>query len=295
MFFKKLKQGLEKTRSSFRSLLKITALNEETLEQIEESLLLADINFELTQSILKKLKNKATPKEINQEQLLKYLKQSTLETISFPVASQVELKKPHVCLVLGVNGVGKTTTIAKLAHHYQNQGKKVLLAAADTFRAGAVKQLVLWGKKLNTQVVTPKDSNSPSAVAYNSYEVCIEQNYDVLLIDTAGRLHNKKHLMGEMEKIIRTLKKHDENLPSENLLVIDSNTGQNAIEQAKAFHSLEELTGLIVTKLDGTTKGGSVLSIIDQLNIPIRFIGTGETLNDLIPFKAKEYVEGLFQ
>ncbi len=298
MFFKSFHKGLTKTRSAFQSLLNIKTLDTDTIERIEEALLTADIEFELTQRIIESIQKKNKKQEIPLEQLFKKLEESILEVlpeISLNQPTNSSSEKPLVCLILGVNGVGKTTTIAKLAYQYQKQGKKVLLAAADTFRAGAIEQLSQWSQKLGVDIIKQEPNSSATAVVYNSYEACIARKHDVLLIDTAGRLHNKNGLMEELKKIIRTLKKHGDQLPHQNILVIDSNTGQNAIEQAKAFYKLEPITSIIVTKLDGSTKGGCVLSIMDQLQIPIHSVGVGEKVDDLIPFDPKGYIKGLFE
>jgi len=296
-FFKKIKAGLSKTRADVSKEIKGAVgkgkITEETLEDLESLLISADICYEVAAEIIQKIRKKCKGADLSGEMLVKYLEEFTSEfLIEDP---QVEHKyRPHVILVLGVNGVGKTTSIAKLAYYYRKTGRKVIVAAGDTFRAGAIEQLEIWCKRAAVEVVKHQEKSDAAAVVYDAYSAAKARGHDIMIVDTAGRLHNKENLMEELKKIIRVLKKHGEHLPSEILLVIDGNTGQNAIPQAKAFNRLCPLDGFIVTKLDGTAKGGSLISINHEMKIPVRWVGVGEGLDDLIPFSKAEYVKGMF-
>ncbi len=295
--FQKIAAGLSKTRESFVKEIKGVfgkgKLTEDILESLEEKLISADIEYAVAHQIIDGVRKKARGLEIDQDQLLHWLAEITSELLPDytlpPLAA-----KPFVILLIGVNGAGKTTSIAKLAHYYQSLGKSVLLAAGDTFRAGAVAQLEVWAKRVGVDMIKHGDGADAAAVIFDSYAAAKARNVDILIVDTAGRLHTKNNLMDELRKIIRVLKKHDETLPHQALLVIDGNTGQNAIAQGRGFEEVVKLDGLVVTKLDGTAKGGAVLSIVRELKIPVAWLGVGEGLDDFVPFSKKEYVQGLF-
>jgi fused signal recognition particle receptor len=296
-FLGKISQGLFKTRQKVSQevtgVLGKGALSEENLEELEERLITADICVDVAVQIVEKIRKRCKGQFLSGKKLLAYLEEFALELLI--TAPPLEHNnKPHTILVLGVNGVGKTTSIAKLANYYKIQGKKVLVAAGDTFRAGAIEQLEIWCNRVGVDIVKHQEKSDAAAVVYDAWEAAKARDMDILLIDTAGRLHNKEYLMEELKKIIRVLKKHDENLPQETLLVIDGNTGQNAIQQAKVFNQIHPIDGFVVTKLDGTAKGGAILSINHEMKIPVRWVGVGEQLNDLIPFTKEEYVNGMF-
>ncbi len=295
--FSKIISGLSKTNENLvrevRSALGQGELNEETLDALEEKLLAADIGFDITHTILDGLMKRAYGRKTSTDNILKWLAEST-EELFLPSKPVTLTSKPHVILVIGVNGSGKTTTIGKLAHRYQQEGKSVILAAGDTFRAGAIEQLALWAERSNCPIVKHQEGSDPAAVIYDAYAAAKARGMDVLIADTAGRLQNKEHLMEELRKIVRVLRKHDESLPHEALLVIDGNTGQNAISQGKGFNQAIALSGLVVTKLDGTAKGGSLLSVSREFNVPVRWVGMGEGLDDLIAFDPKAYANGMF-
>ena len=297
-FFKKISTGLFKTREKVLKEVKGAVgkgkLTEDTLEDLESLLVSADICYEVAEKITTKIKTDCLGRDLSSNMLLGYLEKYTSEFIIEEKKAKITAS-PHVILILGVNGVGKTTSIAKLAKHYKEQGKKVLIAAGDTFRAGAIEQLDIWCKRAEVEIVKHQEGSDAAAVVYDAYSAAASRNYDMLIIDTAGRLHNKNNLMEELKKIIRVLKKHDENLPHETLLVIDGNTGQNSIPQAKAFNEVHPLDGFILTKLDGTAKGGSLVSINHEMKIPVKWIGMGEGLDDLLSFSKNEYVQGMFR
>lgn len=301
-FFGRLKQGLSRTRSNLAE--GLTALvsgrktiDAELLEDIEMQLLTADVGIEATDQVISALTARLKRKQLNDaEQLMTQLReelQSLLTPCSKPLVID-DSKKPYVILVVGVNGVGKTTTIGKLARRFQQEDRKVMLAAGDTFRAAAVEQLQAWGERNQVAVVAQATGSDSASVIFDAYQSAKARGIDVLIADTAGRLHNKANLMQELEKIVRVLKKQDESLPHEVLLVLDSTTGQNALSQAKAFNDSVSVTGLCLTKLDGTAKGGMVFAIAKALQLPIRFIGVGEQAEDLRPFDANEFVAALF-
>lgn len=308
--FDKFKQGLTRTRQGFvDEIVKLVtnqySIDDEVLDQIEEILVRADIGVETALDIIEDLKEKVLEEGFREpEDLIAYLKtqlsehltQSELETNGS--TEQVFFQpqaKPFVIMVVGVNGTGKTTTIAKLAKVYRDLGKKVLLAAADTFRAAASEQLEIWAKRANVELVRTQPGGDPGAVAFDAMKAAQARDVDVVIVDTAGRLHTQVNLMEELRKLHRVLKKVMDSAPHEVLLVLDASTGQNALSQAKQFKEAVNVTGVVVTKLDGTAKGGMVLAVQKTLHLPIRFIGLGESMDDLKPFEANTFVEALFQ
>ncbi|ALO47584.1 Signal recognition particle receptor FtsY [Pseudohongiella spirulinae] len=301
-FFGRLKQGLSRTRSNLaEGLVSLVSgrktIDAELLEEIEMQLLTADVGIEATDQVISALTARLKRKQLNDaDELMSQLRgelQSLLTPCSQPLIID-DSKKPYVILVVGVNGVGKTTTIGKLARRFQQEDRKVMLAAGDTFRAAAVEQLQAWGERNQVPVVAQATGSDSASVIFDAYQSAKARGIDVLIADTAGRLHNKSNLMQELEKIVRVLKKQDESLPHEVLLVLDSTTGQNALSQAKAFNDSVSVTGLCLTKLDGTAKGGMVFAIAKALQLPIRFIGVGEQAEDLRPFDADDFVAALF-
>ncbi|HVY53434.1 MAG TPA: signal recognition particle-docking protein FtsY [Gammaproteobacteria bacterium] len=301
-FFERLKHGLTKTRTSFTDklgtlLLGKKELDEEVFETIETQLLLADVGVEATQYLIDNLAQRLKRKELNDiETAITTLKVDMVNLLK-PSEKQFELsgKKPYMILVIGINGSGKTTTIGKLAHHLKQDNKSVMLAAADTFRAAAIDQLQAWGEKNQIAVISQQPGSDPASVVYDAFEAAKARNIDVLLADTAGRLHTQTNLMTELQKVKRVVTKLDPSAPHETLLVLDASIGQNALNQAKEFNEAIGVTGLVLTKLDGTAKGGIIFAIAKQLNIPIKFIGVGESLDDLRPFNAEEFVAALFE
>ncbi|HEJ9487322.1 TPA: signal recognition particle-docking protein FtsY [Proteus mirabilis] len=299
-FFSRLKKGLLKTRqnlgSGFLGLFRGKKIDDELFEELEEQLLIADVGMETTTKIITSLTKHATHKDLKDaEALYGKLREEMgdiLSKVDKPL--NIEGKKPFVILMVGVNGVGKTTTIGKLARQYQAEGKSVMLAAGDTFRAAAVEQLQVWGERNNIPVVAQHTGADPASVIFDAIQSAQAKGVDVLIADTAGRLQNKSHLMEELKKIVRVMKKLDEEAPHEVMLTLDASTGQNAVSQAKLFNETVGLTGLTLTKLDGTAKGGVIFSIADQFSIPIRYIGIGEGIEDLRPFKADDFIEALF-
>ncbi|TNH00933.1 signal recognition particle-docking protein FtsY, partial [Pasteurellaceae bacterium Phil31] len=299
-FFSRLLKGLVKTKqnlgSGFRNLFIGKKIDDELFEELEEQLLIADIGMPTTTKIINNLTQHASKKELRDaEQLYQKLKDEMAEILQ-PVAQPLVLadKKPFVILMVGVNGVGKTTTIGKLARQFQSQGKSVMLAAGDTFRAAAVEQLQVWGERNHIPVVAQSSGSDSASVLYDALESAQAKNIDILLADTAGRLQNKNNLMDELKKIVRVMQKIDPQAPHEIMLTLDAGTGQNAISQAKLFNEAVGLTGITLTKLDGTAKGGVIFAIADQFKVPIRYIGVGEKIDDLRPFEAKEFIEALF-
>ena len=299
-FFSRLKKGLFKTKqnigSGFLSLFKGKKIDDELFEELEEQLLIADVGFDTTQKLITTLTQQASRKELKDadalHDLLKNEMKSILDGAQQPL--NIESHKPFVILMVGVNGVGKTTTIGKLARQFQQQGKSVMLAAGDTFRAAAVEQLQVWGERNNIPVIAQHINADSASVIFDAIQAAKAKNIDVLIADTAGRLQNKSHLMDELKKIVRVIKKQDETAPHEIMLTIDAGTGQNAISQTKLFNEAVGVTGMTLTKLDGTAKGGIIFSIADQFNIPIRYIGVGEKIEDLRPFVADDFINALF-
>jgi len=270
-------------------------IDDELLEELEMLMISADIGIQTTDKIIESVRKKASRKELKDGDSLYQLIKTELEELLVdenllePVSEST-----FVILVVGINGAGKTTTIGKLAKSFQRQGKSVMLAAGDTFRAAAVEQLQIWGERNEIPVIAQKTGADAASVVYDAYQSAVAKNIDILIADTAGRLHTQDNLMQELEKIKRVLKKHHDKAPHETLLVIDGGSGQNAVQQANEFHKSIELSGIAVTKLDGTAKGGVLFAISDSLNLPIRYIGIGEAIDDLKPFHAKDFINALF-
>ncbi|WP_034460523.1 signal recognition particle-docking protein FtsY [Buttiauxella noackiae] len=299
-FFARLKRSLIKTKqnlgSGFISLFRGKKIDDDLFEELEEQLLIADVGVETTRKIITNLTEGASRKDLRDAEALYGLLKEEMGEILAKVDEplKVEGKTPFVILMVGVNGVGKTTTIGKLARQFQQEGKSVMLAAGDTFRAAAVEQLQVWGERNNIPVIAQHTGADSASVIFDAIQAAKARNVDVLLADTAGRLQNKAHLMEELKKIVRVMKKLDEDAPHEVMLTLDASTGQNAISQAKLFHEAVGLTGITLTKLDGTAKGGVIFSVADQFGIPIRYIGVGERIEDLRPFNAGDFIEALF-
>ncbi|HAV1780395.1 TPA: signal recognition particle-docking protein FtsY [Enterobacter hormaechei subsp. steigerwaltii] len=299
-FFARLKRSLLKTKenlgSGFISLFRGKKIDDDLFEELEEQLLIADVGVETTRKIIANLTEGASRKQLRDAEALYGLLKDEMGEILAKVDEplNIEGKMPFVILMVGVNGVGKTTTIGKLARQFEQQGKSVMLAAGDTFRAAAVEQLQVWGQRNNIPVIAQHTGADSASVIFDAIQAAKSRNVDVLIADTAGRLQNKSHLMEELKKIVRVMKKLDEDAPHEIMLTIDASTGQNAISQAKLFHEAVGLTGIALTKLDGTAKGGVIFSVADQFGIPIRYIGVGERIEDLRPFKADDFIEALF-
>lgn len=298
-----LKSSLTKTRQSFlsrlTSLVARTQVDEEFWSGLEETLIGADVGVETTVALVNKLRERTEKEKIREPlRVQELLKTELLAILEIPnPKSQLPITNnqlPHTILVIGVNGSGKTTSIAKLAAYLKSQNKKVLLAAGDTFRAAAIDQLKIWGERVKVDVIAQQPGGDPGAVAFDAWQAAKARGVDVLIVDTAGRLQTKTNLMQELEKIARVLKKNDPTAPHETLLVLDAVTGQNGLSQAREFTKSTPLTGLILTKLDGTAKGGIAFAIAQELRVPIRFIGTGEGMDDFAEFDAKEFVDGLF-
>ncbi|MDL3652770.1 signal recognition particle-docking protein FtsY [Salmonella enterica] len=299
-FFARLKRSLLKTKenlgSGFISLFRGKKIDDDLFEELEEQLLIADVGVETTRKIIANLTEGASRKQLKDAEALYGLLKDEMGEILAKVDEplNIEGKTPFVILMVGVNGVGKTTTIGKLARQFEQQGKSVMLAAGDTFRAAAVEQLQVWGQRNNIPVIAQHTGADSASVIFDAIQAAKARNVDVLIADTAGRLQNKSHLMEELKKIVRVMKKLDEEAPHEVMLTIDASTGQNAVSQAKLFHEAVGLTGITLTKLDGTAKGGVIFSVADQFGIPIRYIGVGERIGDLRPFKADDFIEALF-
>ena len=299
-FFTRLVDGLTKTRTLWGSeqlnaIFGRKEIDDELFEQLETLLLKADVGVETTERILAHLTAQLKRKELKDPQALKEALQDYLTEILRPCEKPLEMSthKPFVILMVGVNGAGKTTTIGKMAKRFQSEGKSVLLAAGDTFRAAAVEQLQVWGERNKIPVIAQASSSDSASVIYDAMQAAKARNIDVLIADTAGRLQNKTHLMEELKKVVRVIKKVDPQAPHEILLVIDAGMGQNALSQAKLFHEAVGVTGIALTKLDGTAKGGIMFAIADTLKIPIRFIGIGEKIDDLRPFEVDDFIAAL--
>ncbi|MFN3234981.1 MAG: signal recognition particle-docking protein FtsY [Gammaproteobacteria bacterium] len=300
--FSKFRSGLQKTREKFSdNLTQLISgpveIDDTLLESLETQLLMADVGIETTTTLLDSLKS-ATNKNrlVESEQVFDAL-QGSMKAVLAPCEQSLDTNsaKPFVLLMVGVNGSGKTTTIGKLAKRFQEQGKSLMLAAGDTFRAAAIEQLQAWGQKNNVPVVAQHSGADSASVIFDAYTAAKARNIDILIADTAGRLHTQSGLMDELKKIVRVLKKIDENAPHEILLILDATLGQNALHQAEQFHDAVNLTGIGITKLDGTAKGGILFALANKLQIPIRFIGLGEGVDDLKAFNANEFVEALFE
>ncbi|MGX8940907.1 signal recognition particle-docking protein FtsY [Symbiopectobacterium sp. Eva_TO] len=299
-FFARLKRSLVKTRenlgSGFIGLFRGKKIDDDLFEELEEQLLIADVGVETTRKIIADLTEHASRKQLKDADALLVKLKEEMGAILNKVDEQLNIdgKTPYVILMVGVNGVGKTTTIGKLARQFQAQGKSVMLASGDTFRAAAVEQLQVWGQRNNVAVVAQHTGADSASVIFDAIQAAKARGADVLIADTAGRLQNKAHLMEELKKIVRVMKKLDESAPHEIMLTLDASTGQNAVSQAKLFNDAVGLTGITLTKLDGTAKGGVIFAIADQFGIPIRYIGVGEGIDDLRPFKADDFIEALF-
>lgn len=299
-FFDKLKKGLEKTKNQIaertNEVLKVfKKIDEELFEELEEALIISDVGVEASMKIIEKLREKVKQDRITDGDELKTALIdiiSDMMTADEPMVENGELK---VISIIGVNGVGKTTTIGKLANYYKSQGKSVMLAAGDTFRAAAIDQLNIWAERVGVQIIKQQEGSDPAAVVFDAISAAKARHIDVLLCDTAGRLHNKKNLMDELSKIQKVVERELPQGHQETFLVLDATTGQNALSQAKLFGEVAKITGIILTKLDGTAKGGIVIAIKAEQKIPVRFVGVGEQMDDLLPFEAKDFVRAMFE
>ena len=299
-FFSRLKERLTKTRETLisrvdRLVLGRKEIDEDLLDELEEILITSDLGVITTQSLIGSVQQKVKRKELNDPARLKeYLQQEIHHFLDVPKKVPDFSKKPFIILVIGVNGVGKTTTIGKLAHRFRGQGQKVLLVAGDTFRAAAGEQLEIWASRSGAEIIRKKEGSDPSAVVFDAIKAARSRAMDVVLIDTAGRMHTRVNLMEELRKIRRVIQKEIPDGPHQTLLILDATMGQNVISQARIFHQALEITGIILTKLDGTAKGGITVGICNELKIPIEYIGIGEKVEDLQPFNAEEFVRALF-
>jgi len=297
----RLKNGLKRTRQKFSDNVSNLFLGNKTIddvlfEELETLLLASDVGVEATQKILDQLSDRVKRKQLaDSGALFKALQQILIDLLTPCEKPLTITTAPFVLLMIGVNGAGKTTSIAKLANYYQQQGNKVMLAAGDTFRAAAIEQLQVWGKRHDMTVIAQQSGADSASVIFDAMQAAISKKANILISDTAGRLHTQAHLMAELQKIKRVIQKQDESAPHEIMLVIDASMGQNALRQAEEFHETIGITGITITKLDGTARGGIVFAIAEKLGLPIRFIGVGEGIDDLKPFKAKEYVDALFE
>ncbi len=299
-FFARLVSGLTKTRKSIRSgfdyvFSGFTQINDDFYEELEEVLIMADIGVNTTEAIIDDLKEKVKEKHITRtEDCRQVLIDSIKERMHTDESAYDFEKKPSVVLVIGVNGVGKTTTIGKLAAQYKREGKKVIVAAADTFRAAAIEQLAAWAQRAGVDLISGQEGSDPASVIYDAVASAKAKKADILICDTAGRLHNKKNLMAELAKISRVIDREYPDAARENLIVLDGTTGQNALVQARQFRESADITGIILTKLDGTAKGGIAIAIQSELDVPVKYIGVGEGIDDLQKFDAQAYVDALF-
>lgn len=298
-FFDKLKNGLNKTKTSldekindaFKNFRKV---DEEFLDELEEILIMSDVGIDTSLKIISNLRDRIKKEKIKDEEDVKIALREEIQQIFNETDVNLHLNtKPSVILVVGVNGVGKTTSIGKIANRLAKEGKKVVVAAADTFRAAAVEQLEIWANRAGAEVVKGKEGTDPASVVFDAIKKTDEIGADILIVDTAGRLHNKKYLMNELNKIQRVINKEMPNADKETLLVIDGTTGQNAISQVKAFKQETDLTGIILTKLDGTAKGGAVIGIVEENKIPVKFIGVGEQIDDMEVFNAEDFIKAI--
>ena len=298
-FFKRLKEGLSKTRNSivdsFSSVFGASHIDDDFYEELEETFIMADMGYETTEKVIENLKERVKEARIKEPAAFKELIINIIRDQMMVDESAYDFeKKKSVILVIGVNGVGKTTTIGKLAAQYKKSGKKVLIAAADTFRAAAIDQLKTWADRAGVEMISHNEGADPAAVVYDAVSAAKARNTDILLIDTAGRLHNKKNLMDELAKMRRIISRDYPDANVESLIVLDGTTGQNALEQARQFSNVTEIDGIVITKLDGTAKGGIAIAIQAELNVPVKFIGIGEKIDDLQRFDPSAYVEALF-
>ena len=298
-FFDKLKQGLSKTKESFNEKINnvfknFRKVDEDLLDEIEEALIMSDVGMETSVKIIDNLRDKIKTEKIEDADLVKQALREQMQEILDSVDSDLKLEtKPSVILFVGVNGVGKTTSIGKIANNLRKEGKKVIVAAADTFRAAAVEQLEVWANRANVQLVKRPEGTDPASVVFDAIKTTKQEDADVLIIDTAGRLHNKKYLMDELIKINKVIDKELPDVSKEVLMVLDATTGQNAILQVKAFKEAVNINGLVLTKLDGTSKGGAVIGIVSENNLPIKFIGVGEQLDDMQKFNSTDFVNSI--
>ncbi len=298
-FFDKLKQGLNKTKTSIDDKINnvfsnFRKVDEELLEELEEALIMSDIGMETSVQIIDNLRTRAKKEKIEDEEDIKKALREEMESMLSELDNSLNIETtPSVILVVGVNGVGKTTSIGKIANKLQKQGKKVMLAAADTFRAAAVEQLEIWANRVGCDIVKKEEGADPASVVFDAIKQAKANNVDVLICDTAGRLHNKKNLMDELSKINKIIDRELPNSSKETLLVIDGTTGQNAISQTKAFKEIVNITGIVLTKLDGTAKGGVVIGISNENKIPVKFIGVGEQIDDMEEFNAEEFIKAI--
>ena len=298
-FFSKLKEGLSKTKDSFGEKMNqvfsnFRKVDEELLEELEEALIMSDVGVETSCKIIDSLRKRIKIEKIEDEETVKKVLKEEISKILENEDSKMKLEtKPSIILVVGVNGVGKTTSIGKIANLLKKQGKNVVIAAADTFRAAAVEQLEVWAKRADCTLVKRAEGSDPASVVFDAIKKTQQQNADVLICDTAGRLHNKKYLMDELIKIKRVIDKELPDCSKEVLMVLDATTGQNAISQVKAFKEAVDINGIVLTKLDGTAKGGAVIGIVSENNIPIKYVGVGEKIDDMEEFKAQDFVEAI--
>ncbi len=298
-FFEKLKNGLSKTKESINEKINnvfknFRKVDEELLDELEEALIMSDVGMETSVKIINNLRDKIKTEKIEDADLVKQALRNQMKEILDSVDSDLKLNtKPSVILFVGVNGVGKTTSIGKIANNLRKEGKKVIIAAADTFRAAAVEQLEVWANRAQVQLVKRQEGTDPASVVFDAIKTTKQENADVLIIDTAGRLHNKKYLMDELIKINKVIDKELPDISKEVLMVLDATTGQNAILQVKAFKEAVDINGLVLTKLDGTSKGGAVIGIVSENNLPIKFIGVGEQLDDMQKFNSTDFVNSI--
>ena len=301
--FTRLRHGLQRTRNSLGKnvgnlLLGKKKIDEDLLDELESQLLIADMGVEVSQLVIKNLTEKVSRKQLTDSEALYAALKEELTTILKPASEPLtipNIPNPYVILVVGVNGNGKTTTIGKLAKRLQKEGKKVMLAAGDTYRAAAIEQLQVWGQRNDIPVIAQQPGSDSAAVIYDAMQAAAARNIDVLIADTAGRLHTQQNLMDELKKVHRVIGKADENAPHETMLIVDAGTGQNALRQAEEFHRAVNLTGITLTKLDGTAKGGAIFAVANKMQIPIRYLGVGESIDDLKTFNSDEFIEALFE
>jgi fused signal recognition particle receptor len=299
-FFDKLKEGLSKTRKSITEkidqvLVSFGKVDDDLFDELEEILVTADLGVDTAVRIIEDTKQKVRERKITDPSKVKDLIKESLVEIMGEKTEELDIEpSPAVIMVIGVNGVGKTTSIGKIANMLKKKGRNVLLAAADTFRAAAIDQLEIWSKRVGVELIKQDEGSDPAAVIYDAIQAARARKVDVLICDTAGRLHTKKNLMEELKKVSRIIDREMPNAKRENLLVLDATTGQNAVAQAKTFSEVSDITGIVLTKLDGTAKGGIVIAIKSELNVPVKLIGVGEQLDDLQPFDARDFVEALF-
>lgn len=291
-FFDKLKQGLAKTKITFG----FKKVDENLLEELEENLIMADVGMESSETIIENLRNNIKKENITEPEEVKNTLKQEISNIFEGMDNQLKLEtKPSVLLMVGVNGAGKTTSIGKIANKFKNEGKKVLIVAGDTFRAAAVEQLEEWAKRANCDIFKGREGQDPSSVIFDACKKAKEENYDIMICDTAGRLQSKKYLMDELEKMKKVIDREMPETSKEILLVLDGSTGQNAISQLEAFKAATGITGLVLTKLDGTAKGGIVIRLVKEYNIPVKFIGVGESIDDMEEFNAEDFINAIIE